>query len=376
MLVNMGFWHTGYIDFHTSTEDHHGPFAEKPATFTCQTCDAHFATRRDLDVHLFEGHATSRPLLILRGRECGRSRLTITTETSPSDWAIRSSDRVTVNNARVAIDEAIRLLSAQRRGVVDIGLHNSGVEQKFEFEFALADNDDLEGVDSALQHFIEGGELSRRSIDDFIMRSHHFATASTYRSGIASYLYGVLTRERESEAGVNSAGSGAYEAKYDQAVARLGAFDRPPAEAICGIVAFHYNQFRRAMTKTRSRRVAEVALRFESMLNGTSWNTSDLTVSPNASLDHMLSDSVIEQIVTWSAIPLDGSATEATELISSIHSQRSSDAFKLHLIAAEHLRAAGDTAAARHEADQIRHARAAEGWYRNFRLRTQGEHSL
>ena len=369
----MGFWHTGYMDFHEPTADDDGPFARTPATFTCRTCDAHFATHRDLNVHLFEGHATARPLLILRGRECGRSRLTITTETSPSDWAIRSSDRVTVNNARVAIDAAIQLLSAQRRGVIDIGLHNSGVEQKF--EFALADNDDLEGVDSALQHFIEGGELSRRSIDDFIMRSHHFATAATYRGGIASYLYGVLARERESEAGSINAGSGAYEAKYDQAVASLGAFDRPPAEAICGIVAFHYNQFRRAMTKTRSRRVAEVALRFESMLNGTSWDTSDLTVSPDTSLDHMLSDSVIEQVVTWSAIPLDGSATEATELISSIHSQRSSDAFKLHLIAAEHLRAAGDIDAARHEADQIRHTRAAERWYKNFRLRTQGEHT-
>ena len=370
----MGFWHTSYMDFHEPTSDGGNPFATRPATFDCPTCKAEFATSRDLRVHQFEGHATARPLLILRGRECGRTRLTITTATSPSDWVIRSCDRVTMNGAPSTVEEAIQRLSEQRHGVTEVRLHHAGTEQSFEFDFALADKADLDGVDSALERFIEGGELSRRSIDDYIMRSARFETAARYQGGIASYLYGVLAREQEAEQGADVSGTSMYEGKYDQAVATLKFFDRAPAEAICGIVAFHYNQFRRAMTKTRSRRVAEVALRFESILHSSPWDPSNLAVLPDSSFDQALSDSVIEQVVTWSAIPLDGSANEAAaEIIDNIHDQRPPDAFKLHLIAAEHLRAAGAADEAMHQANQIRHARSAEDWYENFRLRTQGE---
>ena len=120
----------------------------------------------------------------------------------------------------------------------------------------------------------------------------------------------------------NRPGAG-YQGKYDRAVGILGAFDRPPAEAICGIVAFHYNQFDRAMTKTKSQRVAEVSLRFQAMLTGAHWLDGDLSSSPHSSLDFALSDSLIEQVLEWSALPLDGSASgRVVELVENLASQR------------------------------------------------------
>ena len=288
---------------------------------------------------------------------------------------MRNAQSVRVNGRPCSPGDAAVFLSAQRSGVSDVVLINGDVRQTFQFEFSLADEDDLQGVDAALAHLIEGTELSVRTIDDLIMRSKSYPTASRYLSGLANYLYGVLAREGAGESGLtgDSAGSG-YQGKYERAVGILGAFDRPPAEAICGIVAFHHNQFERAMRKTRSGRVAEVSLRFQGILTATQWLRGDLSRSPRSSLDFALSDSVIEQVLEWSALPLDGSAGggQVAELVASLQAQRNYDALKLNLVAAEHFLAAGDVRSAVGCADALRHSALAENWYSNFRKRVQG----
>jgi hypothetical protein len=193
-------------------------------------------------------------------------------------------------------------------------------------------------------------------------------------SGLANYLYGVLAREAAVESGIlDKPYDVGYEAKYDQAVGTLGSFDRAPAEAICGIVAFHYNQFDRAMTKTKSQRVAEVSLRFQAMLKGEHWPSGDLSLSPHTSLDFALSDSVVEQVLEWSAVALDGTAAlDVAELVANLESQRPYDALKLHMVAAEHYLSVGDLTSALQHAEWLRHGRITEGWYGGFRRRVQG----
>lgn len=370
----MGFWHTGYMEFHEPTGEDSGTLAEPiPLTFLCSACSVEFSSERDLRIHTFEGHWTRRPVLVFKGRECGKSRLTITGETSAEDWVIRNTDIVVVNGTRTSADDALQILSSQRSGVVDVTLTNGNVVQVFQFEFALASEGDLDGVDAALGHLIDGGELSLRAINDFIMRSKRYPTSSRYLSGVANYLYGVLAREGLAEtSGRDELLSGdGYQGKYDQAVGILGSYDRPPAEAICGIVAFHYNQFERAMTKTKSQRVAEVSLRFQALLRGEVVLSGDLSRSPHSSLDVALSDSLTEQVLGWSALPLDGTAVDVAALAASIDSQRPSDAFKLHLVAAEHALVAGNAASAIRHAEMLRHSRGTEGWYARFKDRVQ-----
>ncbi|MCQ1947237.1 MULTISPECIES: hypothetical protein [unclassified Arthrobacter] len=334
------------------------------------------STERDLRVHNFEGHSTQRPIMVLRGRECGNSRLTITGATSVEDWVIHSADAVALNGSPASADDVAKSLATKRSGIAEVSLRNSDVVQTFHFEFSLAEEDDLDGVDDALNHFIKSGELSLRAIDDFIMRSKRYSTASRYLSGVANYLYGVLAREDSADSAVcdEARDRGSYQGKYDKAVAILRGFDRPPAEAVCGIVAFHYNQFGHAMTKTKSQRVAEVSLRFQALLKGEAWSRDDLSRSPHSSLDFALSDSVIEQVLRWSALPLNGSAlAEVEELTASIDSQRPYDVLKLHLIAAEHALSAGDLISATRHAERLRDSSVAEIWYAAFRNRAHNQ---
>ncbi|WP_428342363.1 hypothetical protein [Mycobacterium sp.] len=289
---------------------------------------------------------------------------------------IKNADAVWINGHSISVSDAVELLAAQRNGVIDITLGNGNVKLDFHFEFTLAEADDLDGVDAALQHLIGGTELSPRTIDDFIMRSKRYSTGGRYYSGLADYLYGVFAREKDAERLAVVGGAGTrYEDRFNGAVDILGAFDRPPAEAICGIVAFHYNQFQRAMTKTKSQRVAEVSMRFQAMLRGEIWERGSLALSPHTSLDFALSDSVIEEVLAWSALPLDGTAParDVATLVASIGMQRQPDALKLHLIAAEHYFAAGNLAGAAQHAEKLRHGHTTESWFSGFQHRLRGD---
>ena len=155
-----------------------------PPAYPCPTCGLDFSSERDLRVHAFAGHATPRPVLVFRGRECGRSRLIVTAETSPAHWVMRNAQSVFVNGWPATPSGAAAFLSSQRSGVSDVVVTNGDVSQTFQFEFSLAEEDDLHGVDAALARLIDGGELSLRAIDDFIMRSKPYPTASPVSVGL------------------------------------------------------------------------------------------------------------------------------------------------------------------------------------------------
>lgn len=369
----MGFWHTGYFEFHEPDQGIDlGSWTPPPPRYPCKVCGAEFSSEADLRVHAFAGHPTERPVLILNGRECGQRRLMITYQTSESAWVVKNAGAAWINEQRVAVPDALAYLADQKNGVVDVRLGNAQVKRDFQFEFALAEKEDLEGVETALDHLIRGEDLSPYTIDAFIMRSKKYPTAERYCAALAEYLYGLLEREADGEKlRPDSVYRGAYEDRFDAAVNVLGTFDRPAAEAICGIVAFHYNQFARAMTKTRSDRVAKVAMRFEAMLTGQTWDRGDLASSAHGSLDYALSDAVVADVLRCSAMAIDGteSPLAVNELIALIAGQRPSDEFKLRLIAAEHFLSVGDRISAVRHADVVRYQ--AERWYGDFRRRLE-----
>jgi hypothetical protein len=370
----MGFWHTGYFEFHEP--DHGmdlGSWTPRPPKYPCKVCGAEFSGEADLRVHAFAGHPTEQPVLVLNGRECGQRRLLLTYQTSAEAWVVKNADAAWINGLQVVVSDALAQLAGQKNGFVDVRLGNGQLTRDFHFEFALAEKEDLEGVDSALDRLIQSEDLSRYTIDAFIMRSKKYPTAERYYAALAEYLYGLLEREADGEGQrPDAAHRGHYEDRFDAAVNVLGMFDRPAAEAICGIVAFHYNQFSRAMTKTRSDRVAKVSMRFEAMLEGQTWDRGDLSSSSHGSLDYALSDGVVEEVLRWSAMAIDGSASplDVAEMVALIDKERPADAFKLRLNAAEHFLAIGDRVSAIRHADFVRYG-PAERWYGDFRRRLE-----
>jgi hypothetical protein len=372
----VGFWHTGYMEFHEPTGGSGGWPASVPTppAFPCPHCGLIFSRELDQRAHQFDGHATKRPSLVFKGRECGRTRLMVTASSVPDDWRASDVEAISVNGRFMAFAEVASFLSAARHGVHALTVQNGPMQRTFELDFCLADEADLQLVDQALQKLISNRELSLQSIDTFILRAGRGGTARRYREGLANYLYGVLHREGAQDHTELPDGSETptYEQRYNSAVSILRSFDRPPAEAICGLVAFHYNQFMLALRKTNSHRVSEVAARFHSMMQGSPFVTASLIDRTHDSFDEALSDSVNEELLEVCAMPIDGSSLGAlNRLLPAINVLRPTDQFKVRLVAAEALLAAGDAVGARRHSEALRHSGPATDWYARFRARMQ-----
>jgi hypothetical protein len=270
----------------------------------------------DLEVHCFDGHVATRPFIMFRGRECGQSRLTVNMTTLPQDWHFRNVLSLKVNGVPSTEAQAISILCATPLGVISIVVTGIRSKQEYEFHFNISSEEDLNSVDAELVELIRGRSLSINSIEAFLRRAEPFQSARPYMDAFANYFYGVLSREGSSESGlVSNSDIPAYVAKYDDAVEVLSKFDRPLSEGVCGLVAFHYNQFDTSLRRTRSPRVARVSLRLASLFAGIVPVTSYLGTADRGSWDYVLSDTKIEKVLSWCCIPLDGSAHGTVEEI-------------------------------------------------------------
>lgn len=371
----MGFWHTGYMEFHEPTgfESAGPPPPPKPPRFPCAECGLVFSSERARRAHRFDGHATKRPTLLFRGRECGRTRLMVTSSSGSADWVTSDVESITVNGRETSTSEAASFLASMKVGVQTVTVSNGPLKRTFEFDFCLAEEDDLCLVDQALEKLISSRELSRNAIDTFIMRAGLGVTARRYREGLATYLYGVLAREAVEDPGrVDASGAPLYEQRYNSAVSLLSTFDRPAAEAICGLVALHYNQFDLAVRKTHSHRVSDVAARFQTLLTGGAFVATSLADRSHGSFDQALSDTVSEDLLDIGATALDGTQSSmVTQLLPSLGELRPQDQFKVRLIAAEALLAVGEIDGASRHGEALRHSKETGAWYAGFRTRLQ-----
>ena len=76
----MGFWHTGYAEFHEPTGLDGFAYQAPPSVrYVCEHCEQYYFELDDLRRHRFEQHPLRQPALLLRGRAVGTLPLMIST---------------------------------------------------------------------------------------------------------------------------------------------------------------------------------------------------------------------------------------------------------------------------------------------------------
>ncbi|UGQ41883.1 hypothetical protein [Rhodococcus aetherivorans] len=357
----MGFWHTGYFEFHEEPYIDVPRRPVAPRVFRCVECGLKFPSERKLEYHRFEGHPVAEPTLVFRGQLCGRSRTLIDQASTPDEWQVHNCSMVRIDGKTLPAKKAPELLAESGSGVVVVELVNDRASRLFELDYAIAAEADLDGVDVQLAALSHGRQLTLASIDSFIETTARFRTARNYRDGIATYLYGVLARERSTETNLTY---DKHQEKFDEAAALLRGFDRTPARTVCSLVSFHYNHFDEAILRGTGLRVGAVAARMENLVEGGSPNSA-LIEFENTPYEAMLVDSSTDRLLRYCSTALDGSADRNVDALEAELSDHDSlDQFKLRVIAAEHYLHSGDRALARPHIQQVGYTSHGEEWVR------------
>ena len=292
----MGFWHTGYIEFHeTSGIDEW--CSPAPPNYQCSHCDKQFESATALRQHRFQEHPFKRPFLFIRGIEVGSTPVTITRSIDPSDVGTGACASAIVNGVKIPVDQLAGTLASIEQDTVRILLEGEGATASFEVRVEIASDQDIIGVEQTFFDVARHRHLDMRAIEQFIDGAKGFRTAAAYCDGVCEYLYGVLAKERSP---TSSLPYEMYREKFVRSLDRLGTFDRPLANRVGGLIKFHFNQFEEASSLSPGSRVGRAAAVFTHWLSGkpfTVWKEEPLEV--DVWFESLLTDWDTERLIRW-----------------------------------------------------------------------------
>jgi hypothetical protein len=341
----MGFWHTGYAEFHEPTGL--GTYVytpPPPVRYACEHCSRSFSNLEALRKHRFEQHPVRQPALLLRGKPVGALPHLLMTPLGPSDVLVEDTTACMLNGKPLPPERLGLQLAAMRREYAEVELSNQGATTRFKLDFRVADEADLTGVEAAFLRLARDRLLNIQAVSRFNDDCRAFASAMPYCDGISHYLYGVMAKERSPDSGLKHE---EYIQRFLRSSDELSGFDRALARSMRSLVAFHFNQFDDAEYLAPEGALRHAAGAFAGLLQGLPWHFDEaFSSAPGSAVEDLLTDQDTLQILADASHGLVELKVRADELLA--HQRRSAaggyDQLKRTLLASEAMAAREDAA--------------------------------
>lgn len=331
----MGFWHTGYIEFHepVGLDDYH--VVPSSIKHICPQCGMSFNSADKLRAHRFESHPLRRPAIFIKGREIGEHPVRITALLRPEEIFVTNCSKIFINNLLISPALFPKALARKKTGDYHLRLANDAVHSEHKLEFRIASSTDLSGIEDEFVKMAQGHHLDLRSVEDFIAATARYRSAVGYCDGICAYLYGVMARERHPDSSLLHE---EYEKKFSQSSHGLDVYDRPLARIIVSLIGFHFNHFGETACRAAGARVGRAAKMFESWVSCIDPGEPIVQASETelGRIEKYVTDWDTERIVAWSTQPFDGLAEHTEDLEEFLAGNTSDyDGAKVHMLLAE-----------------------------------------
>jgi hypothetical protein len=356
----MGFWHTGYIEFHepSGIDEWCRP---EPTIYHCSHCGEKFDNPAALRQHRFQKHPYKRPVLHIAGTEIGSTPVTITQQIEPHSVEVDACSAVFLNGLRMPPSHLAGALSSLEHDTARIQLEGEGTTASFELRIEIAKESDLAGVEKSFLDVAKNRRMDKHAIELFIGMASQFNTAISYYDGICDYLYGVLIKEKSAEASLPYE---SYREKFTRAADMLQTINRPLAKKIGGLIEFHFNHFCESMALTPDSRVGYASQQYAMWLNIIeSRSNSGIPKVADEKLEAMLTDWDTERLIRWSVMPSANLLLEKQAIENMLKNDLAEfDRTKLHVLLAEIGLASKNTHLVMKHARELRNSPSLATW--------------
>ncbi len=306
----MGFWHTGYIEFHEPQGIDY-VYQPKPEIYPCVHCKAVFNSLEALRKHRLEEHPQRQPSLWIAGMQMGATPVRFSSKLESHDISVENAGAARLNGKAITLAALPDLLSNIQQDSVLVELTNADIRTEFRLEITVASETDLKGVETAFLRLAKHQELNLHSIECFIRDCDVFSSAAAYSDGLCRYLHAVLAKEQAPDTGLPYE---AYRDRFTHAADVLRTFDRPLACATRALISFHFNHFEDAWRVSPPGRLKVAAEQFMRVIDGDVWQPIRLAPEMEGAkscIEDLLTDHETRRILEWARMPMHLLAADA-----------------------------------------------------------------
>ncbi len=230
------------------------PLPPGPPRVRCPFCAADFADMTGMLSHLNDRHRGERPVLLVRATEPpGGGRARVGTALRASEVALQNCTAAALAFDGAApepipVADVPAALAGLRDALVDLQLvHQFDKEARpiattYRLRFQVPDKRALDAVDRAFQRHLAVDALDFGAVDSFLSDRASTGVAGPYAEALASYVRGVLVKDRPMAASVTLPFA-RYRDLYIAALDGLEPYRRPLADLVCAAVRFALNNF-------------------------------------------------------------------------------------------------------------------------------------
>lgn len=337
----MGFWHTGYIEFHEQSglHEHEAPrvVATPKPDYECEVCGAAFWSDDKLAHHRMEVHPRRRPQLFLRQMQAFEPLNIVSTPLAVKDVRVVHASRVTLDGNVIDHARLSARLSKMNQGVSDVILSDAGIDTRYRIKFEIANQRDLGEVDRAIFELASRHELTVDRIGDFVARCERYPTVRRYVDGLAQYLYGSLAKEQTGGTHIPYEN---YRERFNLALESLRGFRTSLSSVVVGLVNFSENVFDGYDLLDHAPRLQGAMQFFSQVLSGHGVPTlENPTESLGSSSARVPADAMTENLMGWAHELMRVRRLDDEALLRKMRQDPRTppdDLFKLSILLAEH----------------------------------------
>ena len=352
----MGFWHTGYLEFHESTglsDIYTAPIRIFPR---CKKCGQEFPDVDALALHRFENHPYLQPALLIDGVEFVATNQMLSKKIKAENIRFTNTSTCWLNGAQVTMSVLSQHIAAARQKFLSVRLRNDegAVETSYDLDIGIPEKNDIIEVEKRFFELFSAGNLTVISINNFIQVTRDFSSAGNYVDGLTKYLYGVLGKDQR---GGTSLSREEGRARMISAQQLLVRFDTQLSVVVTQTINFNLNAFNDGLSLQNSPRLAHVMQRFWCLLHP----GEKLPVLPDETKGNRSKqvplDVCTNQLIEWSLLSSSSVVEKRKELEKTFSDDNwiPDDRFKVRILLVDALNNEGDVKRCSDHARQLRH---------------------
>lgn len=352
----MGFWHTGYLEFHEPTGLSDTYTAPVQVFLRCQKCGQEFPHVDALALHRFEMHPYLQPALLIDGVEFVATRHTISKQIKAENIRFTNANSCWFNGEQVTMAVLSERIASARHKFISVRLRNDegAVEANYDLDIGIPEKNDIIEVEKRFFDLSSAGNLNVLSINNFIQICREFVSAKTYVDGLSMYLYGLLAKDQRGDTSLIREDGRARMTSAQQLLTR---FDTPLSVVVTQTINFNLNAFNAGLSLQNSPQLARVMQRFWCLLH----SDENLPVLPDEPVGFQSKqvplDVCTNQLVEWSLLSSSGLVEKRKELEKTFSDDNwtPDDRFKVQILLVDALSNEGDFKSCSEHARRLRH---------------------